>query len=147
MRRVESYPWSELVPGAYVEDATGLKWKLVEEHPEQRGVFKAHNAAGELTILRDPGKPVVAYVPTEDEALAYLHRILGARAVEGQIVVDALPTQDSAGARRRIASHLKIMHGEYTEPRMKFTDLVACHELSHARADYDFPHIHKETVS
>lgn len=144
MIRTPDYPWSELVPGAYVEDKDGVPWKLIEEHPAQPGVFRAVNPHGDTAVLQPPGKPVTAWVPSEEEALTHLQRILKARSLEPQIHVSPIPTTNSAGAKARLAGHLKTMHGEYTEPSLPMAELRACHDHAHAAGIFTYPHTHKE---
>ena len=133
----DSYPWSELVPGAYVYDSKGEPWKLLEEHPARRGTFLSINIQGEKAIVSDPGKPVRASVPDFEQAAAHLHEILGARALDGQIRCEPLPN-----SAPRIRQHLKIMHGEYSEPSMKVPMLLAQHDNAHARGIFTIPHTH-----
>lgn len=139
----DAYPWSELVPGAYVYDAKGEPWKLLEEHPQQRGTFLSINIQGEKAIVSDPGKPVRASVPDFEQAARHLHDILGARALEGQMRCEALPTTATKGAAARIRSHLQIMHGEYSEPSMRTEMLLAQHRDAHARGHFTIPHTHE----
>lgn len=138
----DAYPWSELVPGAYVYDATGEPWKLVDEHPQQKGLFFGVTIAGERAVLRDPGKPVRAAVPSHEEAARHLHDILGARALEGQMTCAALPTT-GRGAAATVRSHLAQMHNEYSEPSMRLPMLLEQHRNAHARGIYHIPHTHK----
>lgn len=138
----DSYPWSQLVPGAFVYDAQGVPWKLIEEHPQRKGTFRAVNIDGDTAVVSDPGRPVRARVPGHEEALRHLHDILGARASEGKFTVEALPTA-GRGAAARVRAHLKTMHGGYYEPSMKLPMLLAAHRSSHARGEVHIPHTHR----
>lgn len=140
---VEQYPWSELVIGCYVYDATGNPWKLTDEHPQQPGTFRAVDAEGKIAILNNPGKPVRALVPDEDEALHALAEILGARSMEPHLTVEALPLA-GPGAAAKVRSHLKLMHAEYSEPSMRLPKLLAQHNAAHANGRFYLPHTHKD---
>lgn len=145
MERYDNYPWSELVPGAYVEDATGILWKLCEENPNHRGQFTAVNGAGETRILtQDPDKRVTAVVPSEDEALRYLADMLGAKALEGQARCAPIPPNNTAANRARLVSHLTLLHGMYVQPRTPWDVLQQMHTASHAEHSATYPHNHGE---
>lgn len=135
----QQYPWSELVPGSYVWDANNVPWKLIEEHPDERGTFKAVSVEGTVSVLRDPGKPVRATVPDFEDALAHLHRILEIRFFERNLTLDPLPPRSKA----KIKSHLEQLHGEYIEPSMKIPEMIACHEAAHGRGKFTIPHTHE----
>jgi len=138
----DSYPWSELVPGAYVYDSQGEPWKLIDENPQIKGQFLGVKIDGTSAVLNDPGKPVRAAVPSHEQAIEHLERILDARRLEGQMTCEAMPTE-GRGAAAHIRSHLRQMHGEYSEPSMKLDMLHAQHRNAHARGIYQIPHTHE----
>lgn len=137
----DAYPWSELVPGAYVYDSEGEPWKLIDENPQVKGQFLGVRIDGKSAVLNDPGKPVRAAVPSHEQAEEHLARILGARRLEGQMTCEPLPTA-GRGAAESIRSHLRQMHGEYSEPSMKVPMLLEQHRNAHARGIYQIPHTH-----
>jgi len=144
MDRTPGHAWSELVPGAYVEDSSGRPWKLIEEHPLHKGKFLAKNVEGDTAIISDPGKPVTAWLPTPEEAEDHLRRILGARLMEENgYVLDAVNTFDVKPNRDALRRHLIDHHGEYVEGTLKMAELIACHDHAHAISRFHIHHTHK----
>jgi hypothetical protein len=143
MERYNDYPWSELVPGAYVEDASGMLWKLVEENPNVPGQFSAVASDGQSAILtQEPTKRVTAVVPGEDEALRHLADILGAKALEGQARCAPIPRNNSPVNRARLTSHLKLLHHVEVAPRTPWETLLMIHDASHVEHSAPYPHNH-----
>jgi hypothetical protein len=144
MQTVEQYPWRDVVVGTYVYDATGELWKVVEAHPSRPYTFRCTTAVGDIAVVSlPPEKRVTAIVPDEDEALRALAEILGAKAMEGQFMVEAIAPTGARGGAPRLRSHLKIMHNAYTEPSMKFPEMVRLHNMLHAEYNYLVPHKHR----
>ena len=144
MQTVEQYPWRDVVVGAYVYDATGKLWRVIEAHPSQPYTFRCTTSVGDIAIISlPPEKTVTAIVPDEDEALRALAEILGAKAMEGQMTVAPVPFTGARGGAPRLRSHLKIMHNAYTEPSMKFPEMVRLHDTLHAEYNYLVPHTHR----
>jgi hypothetical protein len=81
MQPVTHHPWSEIVPGVVIRDATGTYWKVLREHPRERGRFLIASPDGRVTEAGDPGHPVPAWIPTHDEAVHQLVHLLGAEEV------------------------------------------------------------------
>lgn len=145
MDRTPGHAWSQLVPGAYVEDRGGMAWKLLEEHPQHKGKFLAKNAIGDTAVLSDPGKLVTAWLPTPEEAEDHLRRILGARLLEeGGYVMDLVATYDVKPNRDALRRHLLDHHGEYVETNLKMAELIACHDHAHAIGRFHIHHTHRK---
>lgn len=146
MREVDQYPWGDLSVGCYVYDATGVPWKLQEAHPTQPYTFLATSQEGKTAVLsQPPEKRVRAWVATSDEAAMHLQSILGARALEGQMKVEAFPpTSRMKFEENALRSHLSMMHGAYSEPSMKYAGLIEQHTHMHAAGEFNFPHTHEE---
>jgi hypothetical protein len=71
--------WSDLEVGAFMRDKNGEVWKVTKVDEWDGHVTQITNGAGDLVDLkpRPPSTPVTRVVPTMEEAIASVQRILG----------------------------------------------------------------------